>query len=124
MSVYGDFCLKTQECPSYPYFNFAFTSNCSKASNHFCPLYEFSSKICMNRIDAPIQCPDNSHWKCQKLCRFSSPYKEGADRSICQYLSDYVKQYGVEKTVEKYGDVSKVSTYGDGGGRLADNDKK
>ena len=66
----------------------------------------------------------NSHWKCQKLCRFSSPYKEGADRSICQYLSDYVKQYGVEKTVEKYGDVSKVSTYGDGGGRLADNDKK
>ena len=26
--------------------------------------------------------------------------------------------------VEKYGDVSKVSTYGDGGGRLADNDKK
>ena len=30
----------------------------------------------------------------------------------------------VEKTVEKYGDVSKVSTYGDGGGRLADNDKK
>jgi ATP-dependent helicase/DNAse subunit B len=68
--------------------------------------------------------PMNKHWKCQKLCKFSSPYKDGADKSICQFLSEETKKHGVSKVVEKYGDVSKLSAYGDGGGRLADDEKK
>ena len=66
----------------------------------------------------------NKHWKCQKLCKFSEPYKPGAKKSLCQHMRDEVRKKGVAKVVAEHGDVSKLATYGDGGGRLADTDKK
>tara|TARA_R110002020_G_scaffold205000_4_gene409417 strand:+ start:8 stop:1027 length:1020 start_codon:yes stop_codon:yes gene_type:complete len=67
---------------------------------------------------------ENSHWKCQKLCKFSQPYKEGSKKSVCQHIRDEVRKDGILKVVEKYGDVNKLSAYGDGGGRLAEDTKK
>jgi|TARA_R110002020_G_scaffold5117_25_gene21744 hypothetical protein len=65
----------------------------------------------------------NKHWKCQKLCKFSQPYKEGAEKSVCQYIRDQIKSRGIVDVVEKFGKIEKITTYGDGGGRLADKKK-
>ena len=67
---------------------------------------------------------ENSHWKCQKLCKFSQPYKEGAEKSVCQYIRDQIKHRGIVKVVESFGKIDKITTYGDGGGRLADDSDK
>ena len=67
---------------------------------------------------------ENSHWKCQKLCKFSQPYKEGAEKSVCQYIRDQIKHRGIVKVVESFGKIDKIATYGDGGGRLADDSDK
>ena len=68
---------------------------------------------------------EHTHWKCQKLCLFSSEY-EDSGKSICQHIRDEVKEKGIVKVVEEYGKIDKIATYGDGGGRLADDsdDKK
>jgi hypothetical protein len=60
----------------------------------------------------------NSHWKCQKLCKFSEPYKD-TDKSLCQHIRDEIVEKGVNVVVEEYGNIEKITTYGDGGGRLA-----
>ena len=62
---------------------------------------------------------ENSHWKCQKLCLFSSPYKEGAKKSVCQHIRDEIRIKGVNKVIEEYGKPDRLSAYGDCGGRLA-----
>ena len=62
---------------------------------------------------------ENTHWKCQKLCLFSNPYKEGAKKSTCQHIRDEIRIKGVNKVIEEYGKPDRLSTYGDGGGRLA-----
>ena len=62
---------------------------------------------------------ENSHWKCQKLCLFSNPYKEGAKQSECQHIRDEIRSKGVNKVIEEYGKPDRLSAYGDGGGRLA-----
>jgi len=67
---------------------------------------------------------ENSHWKCRKLCKFSEPYKEGAKKSVCQHIRDEVRKKGIPKVIQEYGDVSKLSAYGDGGGRLSEDTKK
>lgn len=68
---------------------------------------------------------EHAHWKCKKLCLFSSEY-EDSGKSICQHIRDEVKEKGIVKVVEEYGKIDKIATYGDGGGRLADDsdDKK
>ena len=67
---------------------------------------------------------ENSHWKCRKLCKFSQPHKEGAKKSACQHIRDEIRKKGISKVVEEHGDFDKLVTYGDGGGRLANTDKK
>ena len=64
----------------------------------------------------------NSHWKCQKLCKFSEPYKD-TEKSLCQHIRDEVIKKGVNAVDEEYGNIDKITTYGDGGGRLADKKK-
>jgi len=64
----------------------------------------------------------NSHWKCQKLCKFSEPYKD-TGKSLCQHIRDEIAKKGVNTVVEEYGNIEKITTYGDGGGRLADKKK-
>ena len=65
----------------------------------------------------------NTHWKCQKLCKFSEPYKKGAKKSLCQHMRDEIVKKGVNTVVEEYGNIEKITTYGDGGGKLADKKK-
>ena len=65
----------------------------------------------------------NRHWKCQKLCKFSEPWKD-TDKSVCQHISAEVRKKGVNAVVEEYGDIGKITTYGDGGGRLSEDSKK
>ena len=65
----------------------------------------------------------NRHWKCQKLCKFSEPWKD-TDKSVCQHISDEVRKKGINAVVEEYGDIGKITTYGDGGGRLSEDSKK
>ncbi len=62
---------------------------------------------------------ENTHWKCQKLCKFSAPYKSGAKKSMCQHIRDEVRKKGVNKVVLEYGNVDKIGSYGAGGGRAA-----
>ena len=55
LSYNGDFCHDSQECPiSAQNSILAMSSNCSKMSNHFCPLYDYSSKICMDKVNVSI----------------------------------------------------------------------
>lgn len=65
---------------------------------------------------------EHKHWKCQKLCKFSEPYKD-TGKSLCQHIRDEIIEKGVNKVVEEYGNIEKITTYGDGGGRLADKKK-
>ncbi len=62
---------------------------------------------------------ENTHWKCKYLCKFSEEW-ENSGKSTCHFFRDMVKSEGIVKTIEQYGDVSKISKYGDGGGRLAE----
>lgn len=66
---------------------------------------------------------ENSHWKCQKLCKFSQPYKKGAKKSVCQFMRDQIREKGINEVIETYGKIDRIATYGDGGGRLADRKK-
>lgn len=67
LSIFGDYC---HDCPIGYSSTYALTSNCSKSSNHFCPLYAYTSKICMDKVnvditdfcsyagyDEPLKCP-------------------------------------------------------------------
>ena len=65
---------------------------------------------------------ENTHWKCKYLCKFSEEW-ENSGKSTCHFFRDMVKSEGIVKTIEQYGDVSKISKYGDGGGRLAEDRK-
>ena len=75
ISIYGDFCVETQECALSPGSTFALTSNCSKTSNHFCPFYASSSKICMDKVNVSITdyCTSDGlyhkYWKCPKAIK-------------------------------------------------------
>lgn len=60
---------------------------------------------------------DNSHWKCKYLCGYSARYGDSS-KSICQHIRDEIKVKGINEVTEEYGDLSKLGSYGDGGGRL------
>ena len=64
-----------------------------------------------------LLCDENRHWKCRKLCKFSEN-QEGTNKSVCQFIRDEVKKKGVNKVVSEYGNLTKLSTYGSGGGKL------
>tara|TARA_Y100001934_G_scaffold249841_1_gene311647 strand:- start:1937 stop:2962 length:1026 start_codon:yes stop_codon:yes gene_type:complete len=65
----------------------------------------------------------NSHWKCQKLCKFSEPSEQDPNRSVCQFIRDEIRTKGITEVVQEYGNVSKIAKYGDGGGRLAEDEE-
>lgn len=62
--------------------------------------------------------PDNTNWKCQRLCSFSK-IRPGTNRSECQFYHDEIVKNGLMNTVNKYADFSKLGAYQDGGGRTA-----
>ena len=71
-----------------------------------------------NKEQPKLLSNENTHWKCQKLCLFSEPYKKGSKKSLCQHIRDEIRIKGVNKVVEEYGNIDRISAYGDGGGRL------
>jgi DNA-binding HxlR family transcriptional regulator len=66
---------------------------------------------------------ENSHWKCQKLCKFSEQWKD-SQKSTCQHIRDEVQLKGATSVLEEYGDVAKMQSYGSGGGVLSEHDKQ
>ena len=72
ISVYGKFCNENQGCPLGIESLLALTSNCSKSSNHFCPISSSTAKICIDRVDVSITnycsygARNDSYWKCPK----------------------------------------------------------
>ena len=72
LSIYEDFCEGGHACPIGTDSYFALTSNCSKISNHFCPIYHLTSKICLDKVDVNITnyCKygrnDEEPWICPK----------------------------------------------------------
>jgi hypothetical protein len=70
-----------------------------------------------------LLCHENTHWKCQYLCKFSEEWKDSG-KSTCQFMRDEVKSKGLVKVVAEYGDTSKIAKYGSGGGVLSEEDKQ
>ena len=82
LSIEGDFCHQCQECPIVTYSTVAFTSNCSKRSNHFCPVYHQTLKICMEKdVSIADYCSDSygEYWNCPKA-------NKGLDFEQCNYM--------------------------------------
>lgn len=42
---------------------------------------------------------DRSNWKCQKLCHYCKNKWPDTDKNMCIYIEDYLKTYGMDKTV-------------------------
>jgi CRISPR/Cas system-associated exonuclease Cas4 (RecB family) len=61
---------------------------------------------------------EQAHWKCQKLCKFSETF-EDTGKNACQHFHDMIKSKGIDYVTEKYADISRITKYGDGGGRIA-----
>ena len=64
-----------------------------------------------------LLCDENKHWKCRKLCKFSEEYKD-TGKSVCHFMRDEVAKKGINKVVLEYGDLTKISSYGSGGGKV------
>lgn len=72
----------------------------------------------INSVELPrLLSPDNKHWKCKYLCAFSEPSTD-AGMSVCQQMHNRIRSYGYLDTLEQYGDLTKLNSYGSGGGRI------
>ena len=56
-------------------------------------------------------------WKCSKLCHFGKNSFEGKSETMCQTIHKHTQLHGIEGSMEKYGDMDKITKYGDGGGK-------
>jgi ATP-dependent helicase/DNAse subunit B len=61
----------------------------------------------------------NKSWKCAKFCHYGKNIQPGSTDTICKFFADKVRKDGVNKTFENYGDLNKLTSYQDGGGRKA-----
>lgn len=74
-------------------------------------------------VEVPKQIsPDQNHWKCTKLCKFSETFQD-TGKTTCKYFHDLIKSRGMDAVVAQYADLNKLGKYGSGGGRLEE-DKK
>lgn len=74
----------------------------------------------IKNVSVPTQVSrKQSHPICKYMCRFSEMMPDGS-KTICQHYQDLVKDIGVDEVTREYGDLKKLTTYGDGGGRLSD----
>jgi hypothetical protein len=64
-------------------------------------------------------------WKCTKLCMFGKEkHPLDTSKTICEFIKDETRKKGADAVLCEYGDVSKVNTYQDGGGRQAETGKE
>lgn len=59
------------------------------------------------------RCVDD--WRCTRLCEFGKT-KGHSGKTLCQEMREEIVQLGIDKCAQKYGDLSKLSSYGAGGG--------
>jgi hypothetical protein len=80
----------------------------------------------MQNVDKPPtrHDPSQKSWKCKYCCAFSKPSSFTNGESVCDFLHKEIRKKGMKEAVEKYGDLTKINTYGEGGGRKNDDTKK
>jgi CRISPR/Cas system-associated exonuclease Cas4 (RecB family) len=90
-----------------------------KAENMIKQKFQF-----IKNVQVPKQISrEQTHWKCKYLCAFSE-INEETGISTCNEFHEMVKSEGIDEVTAKHGNVKKLITYGDGGGRLAEDEKK
>lgn len=61
--------------------------------------------------------PDQSDWKCTRLCQFSDRDPE-TGLTVCQNFHNMIRKKGMDYVVSNYANVNKLGKYGSGGGRI------
>lgn len=81
--------------------------------------YLYAEKLIKNQFES-IKNNNNPNLHIGKHCSFcwfnKNQYKDSG-QTYCEFFSKQVKKHGVKATAEFYGDMSKLGSYGDGGGR-------
>jgi hypothetical protein len=54
---------------------------------------------------------------CYMVCHFGRQKQPGTDLKICKFYENEIRAKGVDQVLLEHGDISKISDYGDGGGR-------
>jgi hypothetical protein len=74
----------------------------------------------------------NKSWKCTKLCDYGKTRweknryvdwtvaPEGRGKTICEHMRNEVVTLGLDKVMDKYGNIKKTMAYGSGGGAVRD----
>lgn len=71
----------------------------------------------INSVEIPrLLSNNNTDWKCKHLCAYSKLEDNGL--SVCQNMKEKIKTYGYNDTLYMYGDLTKINSYGSGGGRI------
>lgn len=70
-------------------------------------------------------------WKCRNstgknpdLCRFYREKQPGTNKSICHHFRDEIIALGIDRVTEKYADLTKLTMYGEGGGRSKETERE
>lgn len=56
-------------------------------------------------------------FKCSRVCHYGKNNWPGTNQTICQYIRNETLKKGLDVVTLEYGDLSKLTSYGDGGGR-------
>lgn len=78
-----------------------------------------------NNQDPKVLKEECGHWKCRSLCAYSKIIPEiSTTEPACVAIKKQIAKYGMTKVTDKYIDLDKSLSYGSGGGRSEDTDKK
>lgn len=61
-----------------------------------------------------------SNFRCKSLCHFYKHNQPGTDIPICEFFQNKVKELGADEVMNQYGNMDKISSYGDGGGKKSE----
>lgn len=61
-----------------------------------------------------------ANFKCKYMCSFSKNLFPGTDIPICEFFQNKVKELGADEVMNQYGDMEKINSYGDGGGKKSE----
>ena len=75
----------------------------------------------INEIDRPRL---TKTWKCTKFCPYGMRKFEGSNETICKDIEQSIYQIGMTPTLTTYGKLKSFQTYGDGGGRSAEENQE
>lgn len=60
----------------------------------------------------------NERWKCKNVpCNFYYDEYENSGQSKCFFMRDQLLKIGMDRVIEKYGDLTNINKYGSGGGQ-------